>query len=397
MKLSRTKPQLRLSRRMIGRRRGDPTTKLERAEPVLKGIAGFIVAVVSLGVAFSIAYFIMAQIYQFAGGEPAPLAKQVINSFVGLFLLGCVGALLGRIFRSSAWAQQMNMLAPLLRAMEQIARGDFSVSVEQPHTHNPDDPIGKLFKGVNAMASELKQMEAMRQEFISNVSHEIQSPLTSIRGFARALQNDALGPADRLHYLNIIETESMRLSKLSDNLLALAALDAENRTFEPQPYRLDKQIRNLILACEPQWISKAIEMDVSFEEVTICADQDLLSQVWNNLLYNSIKFTPHDGRICVDLCQQDGTIAFGITDTGIGISEDDQAHIFERFYKADRSRTRSNSGGSGLGLSIAQKIIELHHGTITVASKPGEGTTFSVALPVDATNDGTLHNVVRDA
>jgi len=269
----------------------------------------------------------------------------------------------------------------LLRAMEQIARGDFSVIVEQPHTHNPDDPIGKLFKGVNDMASELKQMEAMRQEFISNVSHEIQSPLTSIRGFARALQNDALSPADRLHYLNIIETESMRLSKLSDNLLALAALDAENRPFEPQPYRLDRQIRNLILACEPQWTSKAIEMDVSFEEVTICADQDLLSQVWINLIYNSIKFTPRCGRICVDLYQQDGTIAFGITDTGIGITEDDQAHIFERFYKADKSRTRANGGGSGLGLSIAQKIIELHNGTITVASKPGEGTTFSVSLP----------------
>ena len=124
-------------------------------------------------------------------------------------------------------------------------------------------------------------------------------------------------------------------------------------------------------------------MDVSFEEVTITADEDLLSQVWINLLYNSIKFTPQGGRVCVDLYQQDGTIAFGIADTGIGISEDDRAHIFERFYKADKSRTRSNGGGSGLGLSIAQKIIELHHGAITVASQPGEGTTFSVSLPAE--------------
>ena len=381
MKLSRTKPQSRLSRRVLGRRPGDATTKLARVEPVLKSMAGVIVVVTSLSIAFSIAYFFMAQIYQLASFDPTPLLKQVLNSFVGLVLLGVVGALLGRIFRTSAWAQQMNMFAPLLRAMEQIARGDFSVQVEHPHTHYPDDPIGKLFKGVNDMASELKQMETMRQEFISNVSHEIQSPLTSIRGFARALQNDALSPTDRLHYLNIIETESMRLSKLSDNLLALAALDAENRTFDPQPYRLDKQIRNLILACEPQWTSKALEMDVSFEEVTITADEDLLGQVWNNLLYNSIKFTPHGGRICVDLYQQDATIAFGIADTGIGIAEDDQAHIFERFYKADKSRTRSNGGGSGLGLSIAQKIIELHHGAIAVASQPGEGTTFSVSLP----------------
>jgi signal transduction histidine kinase len=386
MKTSRVKAQSRLSRRVIGRRQ-EGATRLERSEPVLKGIAGFIVVATSLGIAFSAAYFLMAKIYQLVGVEPVPLLKQVLNSFAGLFLLGCVGTLLARIFRSSAWAQQMNMLAPLLRAMEQIARGDFSVRVEQPTTHNPDDPIGKLFKGVNDMASELKQLEAMRQEFISNVSHEIQSPLTSIRGFARALQNDALSSADRVHYLNIIETESMRLSKLSDNLLALAALEAENRTFEPQPYRLDKQIRALILTCEPQWTSKALEMDAALEEATICADEDLLSQVWNNLLYNSIKFTPHGGRIFVVLCQQNGSIAFYIAVTGIGISAEDQAHIFERFYKADTSRTRSNGGGSGLGLSIAQKIIEMHGGTIAVASTLGQGTRFTVSLPVDATND----------
>ncbi len=353
-----------------------------RHETVLKGIAGFIVASLSLTIAFSVAYFLMSQIYQLVAFDPPPLAKQVLNSFVGLFLLAFVGVLMSRIFRSSAWAQQMNMLAPLLKAMEQIARGDFTVRVEQPHTSNADDPIGKLFKGVNDMAVELKQMEDMRQEFISNVSHEIQSPLTSIRGFARALQNDALGPADRSHYLNIIETESMRLSKLSDNLLALAALDAENRLFDPQSYRLDKQVRNLILACEPQWTSKAIEMDVSFEEVMITADEDLLSQVWVNLIHNSIKFTPNGGKVSVDLQQHAGKIVFCITDTGVGISEDDQAHIFERFYTADKSRTRSNNGGSGLGLSIAQKIIEMHNGTIAVASTPGEGTTLRVYLPI---------------
>ncbi|HEU5100724.1 MAG TPA: HAMP domain-containing sensor histidine kinase [Roseiflexaceae bacterium] len=336
---------------------------------------------VTLTVAFSAAFLLTAQVYQISGLRPAPLVQQVLNSLVGLLLLGVVGATLSRVFRSSAWAQQMNMFAPLLKAMEQIARGDFSVQVEQPSNFNTDDPITKLFKGVNDMALELKQMEAMRQEFISNVSHEIQSPLTSIRGFAQALRDGALGAEERAHYLNIIETESTRLSKLSDNLLALAALEAENRIFEPTRYRLDKQIRDLILACEPQWAGKAIEMDVSFEEVTITADHDMLSQVWINLISNSIKFTPEGGRICVDLYQADDGIAFGITDNGIGISEADQAHIFERFYKADKSRTRANGGGSGLGLSIAQKIVEMHRGTIAVESNVGEGTTFIVSLP----------------
>ncbi len=163
-----------------------------------------------------------------------------------------------------------------------------------------DDPINKLFKGINDMAQELNQVEALRQEFISNVSHEIQSPLTSIRGFARALQNDQLSAQDRDRYLGIIQTESMRLSKLSDNLLALAALESDTMRFEPQPYRLDRQIRKLVLVCERQWTAKNIDMEVTVDELNICADEDLLSQFWVNLLHNAIKFTPQDGRVCIN-------------------------------------------------------------------------------------------------
>jgi two-component system phosphate regulon sensor histidine kinase PhoR len=221
----------------------------------------------------------------------------------------------------------------------------------------------------------------MRQEFISNVSHEIQSPLTSIRGFAQALQNEHLSVEDRSHYLAVIETETTRLSRLTENLLKLASLEAKQVKFEPKPYRLDKQIRNLILACEPQWIAKALDIDVALAEVTITADEDLLSQVWLNLIYNSIKFTPQGGRITITLQKEGSTIQFEIRDTGIGISDEDQARIFERFYKADRSRTRSDSSGSGLGLAIVGKIVELHNGAIAVESVSGVGTSFKVSLP----------------
>ncbi len=361
---------------------GDAAAKHAHLESVLKGIAGFIVVVVALTLTFSAAYLLMAQIYLRLGLNPTPLVGQVINSFVGLFLLVIVGKLMAEIFHSSAWAQQMNMLAPLLKAMEQIARGDFSVRLEQPNRGNISDPINKFFKGVNDMAQEFKQMEAMRQEFISNVSHEIQSPLTSIRGFAQALKNDQISPQERTHYLTIIETESTRLSKLSDNLLALAALEAENMNFEPQPYRLDRQIRHLTLACEPQWMSKGLDLEASLDEVMITADEDLLSQVWINLLHNSIKFTPAGGKIYVDLQQNAGQIAFKIVDTGIGIAGEDQAYVFDRFFKADKARERTQ-GGSGLGLSIAKKIIEMHKGGIAVESKVGAGAIFSVALPVE--------------
>src|SRR5262249_34226152 len=160
--------------------------------------------------------------------------------------------------------------------------------------------------------------------------------LTSIRGFAQALRNDQLSAADKSHYLSIIETESTRLSRLTDNLLRLASLEAEYAKFEPKSYGLDKQIRSLILASEPQWSEKAIDMKVALDEVTITADEDLLSQVWTNLIHNSIKFTPQGGKICVALHQNGAIVEFEIADTGIGISDEDKAHIFERFYKADK-------------------------------------------------------------
>ncbi|MCL4532438.1 MAG: HAMP domain-containing histidine kinase, partial [Actinobacteria bacterium] len=278
---------------------------------------------------------------------------------------------------------QARIVGPLLDALAKIAAGDFTIRLDEDHLDNVvlrHSTLGELVKSVNNVAGELSQMEAMRQEFISNVSHEIQSPLTSIRGFARALQDDRLSPEDRTHYLSVIEAESTRLSRIADNLLRLASLESDQVKFEPKPYRLDKQIRNLILACEPQWSGKRIDMDVSLEEVVITADEDLMSQVWLNMIHNAIKFTPEDGSIHVDLRSRGGSVEFRISDTGVGISEEDQARIFERFYKADRSRDRSKEG-SGLGLSIAKRIVEMHGSTIKLESTPGAGTTFTVTLP----------------
>ena len=343
----------------------------------LAGMAGGITFLTGMVVA---AFFLTAFIYQWMGFFPSALLVQIINLQLGLLFGILVLAAVGALFKSRRLAMQMGLFGPIIDAMERIAKGDFSVRLDDSMQDN--EVVGTLVKSVNTMALELNQMEAMRQEFISNVSHEIQSPLTSIRGFARALQHDHLSPEERLHYLTIIETESMRLSKLSDNLLELASLEAEHIKFEPKNYRLDRQIRNLILACEPQWSDKGIDMDVCLEEVAITADEDLLSQVWVNLIHNSIKFTPSGGSVRVELRPQAGQIAFRISDTGIGIAEADQAHVFERFFKADTSRERAK-GGNGLGLAIVQKIVDIHRGAIGVESSLGAGTTFSVFLPIE--------------
>jgi len=305
------------------------------------------------------------------GGYAAYLTASVISLvYLGVILAGFI------IF---AWSRHLEMLKLITDGLRRISKGDFrGIKAEKKF----DGELDTIVTSINQMAEELSQLETMRQEFISNVSHEIQSPLTSIRGFALALQNDNLNGEDRLRYLQIIETETMRLSKLSDNLLKLTMLEAEDPHIEMKRYALDKQLRTIVLALEPQWQAKAVELDIALEETNIEADEESLSQVWTNLLHNAIKFTGERGTIRVELrLQPKGWAEVAIADNGIGIDAKQLPHIFERFYKADASRNRAR-GGSGLGLSIVKKIVDLHAGEVAVASVIGEGTTFTVRLPL---------------
>lgn len=342
---------------------------------MVQNIFGIILALILLIGCFSAAFFLTSFIYFNMGLSPSPLLNQIVNSLIGLIIASIIIKVLGRFDKHTT-----GLFDSVISAQKKIGEGDFNISMDKsPERYGP---FGELVESVSSMASELSKLEKMRQEFISNVSHEIQSPLTSIRGFAQALRNNNLSPENRLHYLNIIEAESMRLSKLSDNLLKLASLEADTIKFEPRVYRLDKQLRSIVLACEPQWSAKNINMDISLEEIEIKADEDMMSQAWINLINNSIKFTSEGGRVRIDLHHQGDKIEFKISDTGIGISKEDQTHIFERFFKGDKSRN-SYIKGNGLGLSIVKKIIDMHHGTIDVESKLGTGTIFTVALPRD--------------
>jgi two-component system phosphate regulon sensor histidine kinase PhoR len=351
--------------------------------PKVQGILWFFAVLLFMTAMFVLTFFITNWIYETAHLTLPPLAVQLINSLGGLVLTAAIMRVLIFFAQPRITAGQMRLFAPIIEALERIAKGDFSARVSDIFDRRSPERgmFGELVNSINQMALELDRMENMRQEFISNVSHEIQSPLTSIRGFAQALQNDHLSADERQHYLTIIETESSRLSKLSDNLLKLASLEAEQMKFEPKTYRLDKQIRNLVLACEPQWAGKSMEIEVCLDALEITADEDLLSQVWMNLISNSIKFTPTGGKIGLHLHRDGDTLQFKIEDSGIGITPEDQAHVFERFYKVDKSRTRSNNSGSGLGLAIAKKIIEIHKGELTVSSQLNSGTTFTVSLP----------------
>ncbi|MEI7024986.1 sensor histidine kinase [Paenibacillus sp. y28] len=295
--------------------------------------------------------------------------------------------IVGSLFILLAASYIIKPLRELTKAVHQVARGDFNVSLSW---RDRADELGILAQGVHQMAQSLNKMEGMRQDFVSNVSHEIQSPLTSIAGFSKALRNEALTREQQLHYLDIIEHESSRLSRLSENLLKLASLDSDHHPFQPQRFELDEQLRRMIVLCEPQWSAKRLHLDLQLTRVDIVADEDQCSQIWLNLLSNAIKFTPDGGTIGVEITRGTGEVLVRISDSGAGISEEERSRIFERFYKADQARRRTQSG-SGLGLAIVSRIVALHQGRIEVWSEPGQGSVFTVTLPTAATGGQLLH------
>ncbi len=346
-----------------------------------KRIAGMVIVFLILTLCWSASFYVTSWMFNYFGSEPSLYVKQIVTSISGFFIFGLLMLLISQI--TNVRERQINFYKPIIIAMERMSQGNFNIdlTVFLKQVNSRDNPLFEVGQSVKRMAEELGQMEKVRQEFISNVSHEIQSPLTSISGFANALKNTDLSVEERNHYLTIIETESRRLSKLSDNLLKLTSLESDHVTFDPKNYLLDRQLRRIVLSCEPQWRRKEIEMDIDFDYLNIVADEDLMDQVWTNLIHNAIKFTPEGGKIRIVLRKEEDKVVIEMIDTGIGMSTEVQMHIFERFYKGDKSRNRLVEG-NGLGLSITKKIIDIHHGDIQVKSKDGEGTTFTVCLPI---------------
>lgn len=267
----------------------------------------------------------------------------------------------------------------LSKATQDITKGRYNVKVRTRR----QDEIGRLAHQFNAMSQELERSDKAKQEFVANVSHEIESPLTSIQGFAHSLQDTTLTKEQRQYYLSIIEDESKRLSSLSKQLLTLSSLDYDTVTLHTASYDLRSQLRQVMQVLEWKLTEKELAIKLSVPPLHIQGNEELLYQVWMNLLSNAIKYTPSGGEITVAASLEDGKYKVRIQDTGEGIAQEHLAHIFDRFYKVDRVRTR-DSNSTGLGLAIVQKIIHLHQGTIEVSSQVDIGTTFMVILPIES-------------
>lgn len=357
-----------------GQGRGPMPRPLSAVLGILAGVAGMLVA-------WSLAYLATEWLWGVLAVHPAELLRQLATAFLGIVFIAVPSSVV------ALWRQprEGEFFGSVLGVMRRIAQGDFTARVE-PAALPGRHPFSQFVHGINDMAEDLARMESLRQEFISNVSHEIQSPLTSIGGFARALHDEGLTPQDRLRYLEIIEAESERLSKLSDNLMRLTALEAGDPPLVRRSFRLDQQLRRVVLASEPQWSGSRLDLEVDASPLRVVADEDLLEHVWANLVHNAVKFTPPGGTIRVRARRQGTDVLVEVEDSGIGIAAQDQERVFERFFKADRSRERAR-GGSGLGLALARRIVELHGGRIGVVSALGQGATFRVELPQAPADD----------
>ncbi|GAA3401174.1 HAMP domain-containing sensor histidine kinase [Paenibacillus hodogayensis] len=303
-----------------------------------------------------------------------PLAASSVSLLIR-FLTNCLIA--GSLLILVAAVFLVRPIKKLTEATKRIAAGDFNVKLNIKQKGE----LGTLARSFEEMMRDLKQLEQMRKEFVSNVSHEVQSPLTSISGYAIALKQAGITESERERYLDIIISEAKRMSKMSDSLLKLSLLESNTQQLRVTELRLDEQVRRVIVAIQPQWSVRNISFELNLKPVTIAADHDQLNQVWTNIIGNSIKFSEEGGTIHVSTRQDAKNVTVRIADTGIGISREDQKRIFERFFKADRSHSRKYDG-SGMGLAIVKRIVSLHQGHIRVESEPGHGAAFIVTLPM---------------
>jgi len=268
-------------------------------------------------------------------------------------------------------------ISKLTAATRSLESGRFNVELDI----NRGDELGQLSRSFVQMSRKLEQLDEMRKEFISNISHDIQSPLSNIKGYTNLLDNDSLDSKEKAQYISVINGEISRLSILTKQLLLLASLDRNEDIVKKKPFNVAQQIKELIRSYQWAVNEKGIMLGYSLPDVELLGDPSLLNTVWDNLLTNAIKYNKPNGSVEISLAIRGDTIAVTFADTGIGLSHKEIGRIFDRFYRADFARSRTVEG-TGLGLSIAASIVKLHGGHIHVNSEESEGSVFVVELPV---------------
>lgn len=304
---------------------------------------------------------------------------------IGILLAAC--SVVGTVISFFLTKHFLKPMSELMDATKAVAAGDYSVRVvtekmalDIKDYHSPVNEFEDFVESFNKMAEALGSVEMLRSDFVNTISHEFKTPVVSIRGYAKLLQDPNLTDEQRREYTDTILQESQRLSSMSSNILLLSRYEHTEVLTGKTVFSLDEQLRDCIRLQSRAWLDKDIILSGELESVMFYGNPDIMNHLWSNLLSNAIKFTPAGGAVSVSLTQREGAVVVRFSDSGIGMDEETLSHIYEKFYQADSSR---QSAGNGLGLSIVKRIVTICGGDVAVESEPGLGTTFTVTIPAE--------------
>ncbi len=344
--------------------------KVKKENPPFRLLGTMILLVLGLVVAFAaLALGIFSLVERLVNLEDATY------TLLWPILILSVSAILGVLLAVFIFRGYLAPLSRLMRATQAVAAGDYSVRVEERGARGE---VAEYIRSFNKMAEELGSVELLRSDFVNTFSHEFKTPLISLRGFAKLLQSQDLTAAQRQTYTDTIVRQSERLAAMSTHILELAQYENTEIVSGKVRYSLDEQLRGCVRQQERDWLKKGLTVEGDLQVVEYYGNPELVEHIWSNLLSNAIRFTPAGGQITVVLRRDEEEITVSVSDTGVGMDEETQRHIFDKFYRAEAC---PDSRGNGLGLSIVRRVVNLCGGRVQVFSQPGKGATFTVTLP----------------
>lgn len=312
------------------------------------------------------------------------LTKVITMEWVGglnpgrvILLLAIVNTFVGLVVVFTATALPLKPVSNLINQINRLASGDFQARLQFGRLLASYPTFVELTDSFNKMAEHLGNTEVLRNDFINNFSHEFKTPIVSIAGFAKVLKRGNLTREQQMEYLDVIEAESMRLSSIATNILNLTRIENQSILTDVSEFNLSEQIRSCILLLEHKWSPKGLDWKLDFGEHQIRAGEELLKQVWINLIDNAIKFSEENGTVEIRIQDMEDMVVVSVINFGVEIPKDAVDKIFRKFYQADESHS---SEGNGVGLAIVKRVVELHRGFVSAYSSMGV-TAFEVRLP----------------
>lgn len=344
---------------------------------VLRMISGFLAFFLTIGFAVSCCMMLFLNVLADTMGlifTPGNIAAAAKITLVNVLLIIVLFTLIDCIRRKITVDRPVKIITD---ATEKIMKGDFSVRIS-PIQGAASEGFNQIITAVNTMAQELSGIETLRTDFISNVSHEMKTPLSVMQNYGTLLQGAELSQEKRIEYAKGVTDASRRMADMMTNILKLNRLENQQIYPKMEVFDLGEQLCECLLQYESVWEKSNIEIETDItEEVNVKADAELLSLVWNNLLSNAFKFTEAGGMVSVSLTATDHHAIVKVKDTGCGMTPEIGAHIFEKFYQGDTSHATQ---GNGLGLALVKRVVDIMQGEINVESTVGKGTTFTVKI-----------------